>query len=54
LKKAAGTGLPNYPLFRDDPHFATLHNHPEFLRLLAGLKREWEFYKREFGYPKSR
>jgi len=53
LKKAAGTGLPNYPLFRDDPHFATLRNHPEFLRLLAGLKREWEFYKREFGYPKS-
>jgi len=51
LKKAAGTGLPNYPLFRDDPHFATLRNHPEFLRLLAGLKREWEFYKREFGYP---
>ena len=53
LKKAARTGLPNYPLFRDDLHFATLRNHPQFLRLLAGLKREWEFYKREFGHPTS-
>jgi TolB-like protein/Tfp pilus assembly protein PilF len=49
LKRAAGTGLPNYPLFRDDPHFASLRDHPQFLRLLAGLKREWERYKREFG-----
>lgn len=54
LKKAARMGLPNYPLFRDDSHFASLRNHPEFLRFLAGLKREWEFYKREFGHPKSR
>jgi serine/threonine protein kinase/tetratricopeptide (TPR) repeat protein len=49
LKKAAGTGLPNYPLFRDDPHFASLRNHPQFLRLLAGLNRAWQSYKREFG-----
>ena len=51
LRKATRIGLPNYPLFRDDPHFASLHNHPQFLRLLADLKREWESYKREFRRP---
>ena len=49
LRKAAATGLPNYPVFRDDPHFRSLHRHPGFLRLMADLKREWESYKREFG-----
>ncbi len=49
LRKASVTGLPNYPGFRDDPHFQSLHNHPQFLRLMADLKREWEGYKREFG-----
>ncbi len=51
LRKATRIGLPNYPLFRDDAHFASLHNHPQFLRLLADLKREWESYKREFRRP---
>jgi eukaryotic-like serine/threonine-protein kinase len=50
LSKAASGGLPNYPLFRDDPHFAGLRNNPQFLRLLAGLKRELDGYQREFGY----
>lgn len=49
LRKATRMGLPNYPLFRDDPHFQGLRNQPQFQRLLAGLKREWESYKREFG-----
>ncbi|MFQ5778866.1 MAG: hypothetical protein ACE5IP_12750, partial [Terriglobia bacterium] len=49
LRKASRTGLPNYPLFRDDPHFQSLRNHPQFVRLLADLKRQWEGYKREFG-----
>ena len=26
LEKAASTGLPNYPVFRDDPHVRPLHN----------------------------
>lgn len=49
LRKTSGIGLPNYPLFRDDPHFQALHNYPPFLRLMAGLKREWEGYRHEFG-----
>ncbi len=49
LRKCAATGLPNYPAFRDDPHFAALHNHPPFLRLMAALKKEWTSYQREFG-----
>jgi len=49
LRKASGFGLPNYPAFRDDPHFRPLHNHPGFLRLMADLKREWTGYQREFG-----
>ncbi len=49
LRKAAAVGLPNYPLFRDDQHFASLRNNPQFLRFLSGLKRELDSYKREFG-----
>jgi hypothetical protein len=49
LCKARGTGLPNYPVFREDPHFHSLRERPEFLSLMAGLKREWEGYRQEFG-----
>ncbi|HEV2493795.1 MAG TPA: protein kinase [Terriglobia bacterium] len=49
IKKAGGFGLPNYPAFRDDPFFQPLHNHPQFLRLMASLKKEWTSYQREFG-----
>jgi DNA-binding winged helix-turn-helix (wHTH) protein/Tfp pilus assembly protein PilF len=49
LRKASGTGLPNYPLFHEDPHFHSLRERPEFLRLMAELKREWEGYRQEFG-----
>lgn len=49
LRKASGMGLPNYPVFRDDPHFHSLSDRPEFLRLIANLKREWAGYRQEFG-----
>lgn len=49
LGKAAAIGLPLYPGFRDDPHFISLHNHPQFLRLMAALRTEWLSYRREFG-----
>jgi eukaryotic-like serine/threonine-protein kinase len=51
LVKAGHTGLPNYPLFRDDPHFESLLKYPPFLRLLANLKKETNGYRREFGNP---
>lgn len=49
LAKASGNGLPNYPLFRDEPHFQNCHRNPAFLRLMAKLKREWEGCTQEFG-----
>src|SRR5260370_40942536 len=49
LRKASGMGLPNSPVFRDDPHFHSLSDRPEFLRLIAELKREWASYRQEFG-----
>lgn len=49
LRKASTTGLPNYPAFRDDPHFQSLRKYSPFVWLLADLKREWEGYRREFG-----
>jgi DNA-binding winged helix-turn-helix (wHTH) protein/Tfp pilus assembly protein PilF len=50
LRKASGTGLPNYPVFREDPHFHSLRERPEFLSLMAELKHEWEGYRKEFGH----
>jgi len=51
LRKASGMGLPNYPVFRDDPHFQPLRVQSQFLSLMAQLKREWEAYRQEFGRP---
>jgi tetratricopeptide (TPR) repeat protein len=51
LTKAGSTGLPNYKLFHEDPHFRTLQNYPPFLRFLAKMKKESESYRREFGNP---
>lgn len=49
LAKATEMGLPNYPLYRDDPHLEPLRGDLGYQRLLADLKREWEDYRREFG-----
>jgi TolB-like protein/Tfp pilus assembly protein PilF len=40
LERAAAFGLPNYTLFRDDPHFRSLHALPGFQTLLAGVEEE--------------
>ncbi len=50
LRRATDIGLPNYPVFRDDPHFQPLQKHAPFLRLMAELRRDWEGYKLEFGH----
>ena len=42
-------GLPNYPLFRTDPHFSGIREEPAFQSMLSGLKRDWKDYQREFG-----
>ncbi|HKV05297.1 MAG TPA: protein kinase [Candidatus Acidoferrales bacterium] len=48
LARAGRSGLPNYPLFRDDPHFQSLKSYAPFRRLLAALKKETDGYRREF------
>lgn len=50
LNRAAKNGLPNYPLFRDDPHFQSMHDYAPYLKLLARLKKETAGYRREFGH----
>ena len=49
LARAAKTGLPNYPIFRDDRHFQSMHKYGPYLRLLAKVKKESDGYRREFG-----
>jgi adenylate cyclase len=49
LREAAATGLPNFPAFRDDPHFAACRDAPEMTALLSNLEGEWKSFRREFG-----
>jgi hypothetical protein len=53
LRKCAGMGFPNYPLFGSDPHFVSLQNQPAYLRFMAELKREFNGYRRAFGTESS-
>jgi hypothetical protein len=49
LREAAATGLPNYPAFRDDPHFTAYRDAPGMKQLLAELEVEWRNFHQEFG-----
>jgi serine/threonine protein kinase/Tfp pilus assembly protein PilF len=42
LRRAAETGMPNYPLFHDNPSMAKLHGNPEYEQFMAGLKLHWD------------
>ena len=44
LQKTADHGLPCYPLFRDDPNFKSVRSDPEYISLMAKLKKQWEYY----------
>ncbi len=50
LRDSADAGLPNYPLFRDDPHLNALRTDSDMTTLLADLQREWTGYRAEFGH----
>jgi TolB-like protein len=41
LRKTAENGMPNYPLFRNDPNLKTLQGDAEYERLLASLQAVW-------------
>jgi TolB-like protein/tetratricopeptide (TPR) repeat protein len=49
LRMAADEGLPNYPLFRDDPHLGPLKGHGGFDELMQRLDADWRAFKRDFG-----
>lgn len=49
LKDAVAAGLPNYSLFRDDPHLDGLREESEMIALLSELERERDGYRTEFG-----
>lgn len=49
LREAAATGFPNYPAFRDDPHFAVCRDTPEMSQLLSELERAWKGFRQEFA-----
>ncbi len=49
LRRAATTGFPNYPLFRDDPLLGPAQKDPEMKQLLSGLKQDWKSFQKEFS-----
>jgi DNA-binding winged helix-turn-helix (wHTH) protein/tetratricopeptide (TPR) repeat protein len=53
LKRCAEGGLPNYRAFESDPHFRSLHGHPEFIALMAQLRRDYEIFRDEFDLSES-
>ena len=42
LRSAADSGMPNYPLFRENPSMKKLHGTPEYERFMAELKARWD------------
>ena len=49
VRNAAGAGLPNYALFKSDPHLRSLREEPEFMALLTELERDTQTFQEEFG-----
>ena len=42
LRRVAGTGMPNYPLFHENPSMSKLHGNAEYEQFMAQLKLRWE------------
>lgn len=49
LRLAAGSGLPNFPTFRADPHLDALRGNPDFDALMVDLEARWHAFRRDFG-----
>jgi len=49
LRRCAEMGLPNYDLFRTDPHLQGLRGYPDFEALLTQLRRAHDAIAVEFG-----
>ena len=46
LRRTAENGMPNYPLFRNDPNLRGLQGDPGYERLMATLERQFVAYGR--------
>jgi eukaryotic-like serine/threonine-protein kinase len=53
LKRCAEGGLPNYRVFENDPDLQSLQSHPEFLALMAQLRRDYETFRDEFDLSET-
>jgi TolB-like protein/DNA-binding winged helix-turn-helix (wHTH) protein len=42
LKRVAEGGMPNYPLFHDNPSMSKLHGNPEYEQFMTQLKLRWD------------
>jgi TolB-like protein/DNA-binding winged helix-turn-helix (wHTH) protein/Tfp pilus assembly protein PilF len=42
LRRVAEGGMPNYPLFRDNPSMNKLHGNPEYDQFMADFKLRWD------------
>lgn len=45
LRRAADTGLPDYPLFAKDPNLDNIRGDPAFVAFMRDLKAQWERYR---------
>lgn len=49
LEKAASTGMPNYPLFRDNPSLRKLRGQPGYDAFMSRLRVRWEQIASQIG-----
>ena len=51
LKRVAEGGMPNYPLFRDNPSMGKLRGNPEYDQFMADFKLRWDQLANNIGLP---
>jgi len=51
LRRVAEEGMPNYPLFNDDPSMIKLHGNPEYDQFMAEFKLRWDQLANIIGGP---
>jgi eukaryotic-like serine/threonine-protein kinase len=49
LRRAVKLGNHDYPFFKDDRNYQSLHNDPEYQRIMADVKQKWTSYVQQFG-----
>lgn len=52
LRLAADNGMPDYPLFRDNPSFRKLAGHPAYEQFMRQLELRWDRLSRQIAPPR--